>query len=312
MRIAIVGTGGVADRHLGVLAQISGCQVVGHVSATRRRAEAQAGRWGGRPYTDPAELLERERPEAVWVCVTPDRHGALEELLIERDVPMFIEKPLSNDLATAERIAAKLAARRLVVGVGYKFRALDTLARVRALLAERPARLVLGSWHDTTPAPPWWRDDARSGGQVVEQATHLVDLARLLVGEPEVVAAAARHHPRADYPSCTVAQVTAALLRFPHGVPGTLTATCLLEGPLAIQLQLVCDGRALTITERALRLETGLQMEEIPVTVDPFLVEDQVFVQAVRARDPDAVLCSYADALATHRVALAIRAAAWA
>jgi predicted dehydrogenase len=310
MRVAIAGTGGVADRHLGVLARVPGCRVVGHLSTTRQRADAQAGRWGGRPYTDLAELLERELPEAVWVCVTPDRHGPVEELLIDRDIPMFIEKPLSNDLLTAERIAAKLATKRLVVGVGYKFRALDTLPRVRAMLAERPARLVLGSWHGATPAPPWWRDQARSGGQVVEQATHLVDLARLLVGEPEIIAAAAQHHPRADYPSCTVAQVTAALLRFPDGVPGTLTASCLLQGPLAIQLQLVCDGRALTITERALRIDTGRQTEEVPVAADPFLVEDQVFVRAVHDGNPDAVLCSYADALATHRVAVAIRSAA--
>jgi predicted dehydrogenase len=311
MKVALVGSGGVANRHLGVLANMSDCTVVGHVSASIERAQAQALRWGGQPYDALEHMLERERPDAVWVCVTPDRHGQIEETLIARSLPFFVEKPVSNDLVTAERIAAHLANRALVVAVGYKFRALDTLPRVRAMLEETPAQLALGAWHDTTPSAAWWRDEDRSGGQLVEQATHLVDLARVLLGEPRVLAAAMQQRPRPGYPDWTAAQVTAALLLFSERIPTTLTATCLLQGPLSMQLQLVCEGRALTLTERILRVESGRQLEdEIPVTVDPFLVEDERFLEAVRDQNPHRVLCDYADALATHRVAMAIRSAA--
>jgi myo-inositol 2-dehydrogenase/D-chiro-inositol 1-dehydrogenase len=310
MRVAIVGTGGVAIRHLGVLSQLNGCSVVGHMSASRERAEAQSLQWGGRAYDGVDHMLEREEPDAVWVCVTPDRHGAIEEALIERGVPFFVEKPLSNDVSTAERIAALLEGRRLVVGVGYKFRGLDTLARVRDMLEDHPAQLALGAWHDRTPAPDWWRDELRSGGQLVEQATHILDLARVLLGEPRVLSAALGHRARPSYPDWTAAQVTAALLVFRDDVPATLTATCLLDGPLTIRLQLVCEGRALTITERTLRVETGREVEEFPVTVDPFRVEDEGFLRAVADDNPGGVLCNYADALATHRVAFAILSAA--
>ncbi len=310
MKVAIVGTGGVAARHLGVLAQIDSLEIVGHVSRHAERAESQAQRWGGRAHDGVEPMLDRERPDAVWVCVTPDRHGPIEETLIARGIPFFVEKPLSNDLATAERVAGLLERGPLVVGVGYKLRALDTLVPVRRLLAERPARLVVGAWHDVTPSPAWWQDERRSGGQVVEQATHLIDLARVLVGEPDVLGAVARHDARAAYPGCDVAEATAALLRFPGGVPGTLTATCLLEGHLAMHLQLASEGRAIDVSERAVRVETGLTTEEFPTSVDPFLVEDEAFVRAVRSADPTAVLCGYADALATHRVAIAIRSAA--
>jgi predicted dehydrogenase len=255
-------------------------------------------------------MLERERPDAVWVCVTPDRHGGIEETLITHQVPFFVEKPLSNDLDTAERIAAQLAVASLVVGVGYKFRALDTLPRVRAMLTDSPAQLALGAWHDKTPGPEWWRDERRSGGQLVEQATHLLDLARLLLGEPRVLGAAMRYRARPAYPDWTAAQVTAALLMFPNSVPATLTATCLLEAPLAIQLQLVCEGRALTITERSLRVDIGNHTEEFSVAADPFEVEDQCFLEALRQANPRGVLCDYADALATQRVAFATRSAA--
>ena len=42
MKVAIVGTGGVAQRHLGVLAQLPDLQIVGHVSMDPDRATAQA------------------------------------------------------------------------------------------------------------------------------------------------------------------------------------------------------------------------------------------------------------------------------
>jgi predicted dehydrogenase len=239
--------------------------------------------------------------------VTPDRHGEPEETLIERGIPFLVEKPLSNDLATADRIAAHLVERPLITAVGYKLRALDTLPRVRDLLAERPARLILASWHDVTPSAAWWRDPERSGGQVVEQATHLVDLARVLIGEGELLCGAIAA-PSADM---GMAQVSAALLRFGE-VPAALTATCVLQARHTVQLQLVCDGQVLTQTEHALRVETAQARAEYPVLTDPFLVEDEAFVRAVRSGDPHQVLCSYSDALRTHRLCCDIqRRATW-
>jgi len=47
-------------------------------------------------------------------------------------------------------------------------------------------------------------------------------------------------------------------------------------------LQLICEGRALTITERTLSVETGRDAQEFAVTVDPFLVEDECFLPGRR------------------------------
>jgi myo-inositol 2-dehydrogenase/D-chiro-inositol 1-dehydrogenase len=310
VRVAVVGTGGVARRHLGVLRSMHDVELVGHVSADPSRAEAQAAQWGGRAFTTADELLERERPDAVWVCVTPDRHGPLEHALIDANVPFFVEKPLSVDLEPAETIAARLAATGVLAAVGYKFRALDTLDRVRELLDDRPPRMVLGAWHDAMPSPPWWRQAARSGGQIVEQATHLIDLARFLVGEGSVESAVGARWRRPDAPDSDVPDVSGALLRFQTtdgDVPGVFSATCLLEGREAIHLQLVCEGRVLTLSDRALTIDTGQHRSEIATSSDPFEVEDRLFLDAVRHRDASRVLSSYVDALKTHRLCCAIR-----
>jgi predicted dehydrogenase len=310
VKIAFVGTGGVARRHLSVLSQLEEIEVVGHVSESVSRAEEQAAQWGGRAFSQLSEVLQVESPDAVWVCVTPDRHGALELELIDAGVPFFVEKPLSVDLPTAELVAQRLGGAALVTAVGYKFRALDTLARVRELLVERPPRMVFAAWHDALPPPEWWRQAARGGGQIVEQATHLLDLARVLVGEAEVIAGLGRRWARSDTPGSDVPDVSAAFLHFSTAdgyVPGVVSATCLLRGPQAVHLQLVCQGRVLTVSERSLIVETGRDMDRVATHSDPFLAEDRAFVEAVRERNPDRVLCDYADALESHRLACAVR-----
>jgi predicted dehydrogenase len=172
--------------------------------------------------------------------------------------------------------------------------------------------MVLAAWHDALPPPPWWRRAAQGGGQVVEQATHLLDLARVLVGEGEVVCGLGGQWPRGDVADADVPDVSAALLRVvasDGSIPGMLSATTLLRGGQAIHLQLVCEGRVLTLSERSLVIETGREVDEMLSTADPFLVEDAAFIDAVRLGDPSRVLCDYADALTTHRLAVAVRSA---
>lgn len=96
--------------------------------------------------------------------------------MIEQKLPFFIEKPLATDLATAEGIAAGVATTGLVTAVGYHWRYLDTTERAQELLSN-PARLALGYWLDFTPPPAWWARREQSGGQMVEQTTHIFDLA---------------------------------------------------------------------------------------------------------------------------------------
>src|SRR5436189_115091 len=79
------------------------------------------------------------------------------------------------------------------------------------------------------PPPPWWRHVAESGGQAVEQATHLYDAARFLVGEAEVHGAASAHSPRADHPDADVDSVAAAVLRFETGAIGAFVNTSVLD-----------------------------------------------------------------------------------
>jgi len=302
MKVAVIGAGNIGGKHIGILSEEPGVEIVGIVSPPPERASAAAGQWGVTAYASHDELLGREQPEAVWVCVPPWAHGPIELALIDRGIPFFIEKPLSADRDTAERIALALDGKGVIIAVGYHWRAMDTLPEVRETLAENPPRMVLGAWHDATPPPEWWRHQATSGGQIVEQATHLFDAARYLAGEAVVIAATATRYGQAAYPDADVADVSAALLRFVGGATGVFTATCLLGGLAAQYVQFVCERLLVTVTRKGVSYDRGDSLREVLLGNDPFVTEDRAFLEAVRRNDPALVACSYADALLTHRL----------
>jgi predicted dehydrogenase len=316
IRLGLVGTGWITGLHLPVLERLDRSDLVGVVSGSIDRAASISTRWGGSPYSDIRPMLERERPQAVYVCLPPHRSAAVCELLVERDIPFLTEKPLAAAAADAERVAAALRGRHLVTAVGYNWRGLDFLPLVRERLAERPARLVLGRWTGRLPPPVWWRHVAEGGGQVVEQATHLYDAARFLVGEADVVAATSGRSARPDLPDADVDDVASAILRFECGAIGTFVNASIL-GSDQISLDLLSDGCRTTIRMRpspagprwALTTDDGSGERQVEAVRDPYEVQAEAFLDAVAHDDPDRVLSSYADALVTDRLVRAVVAA---
>jgi myo-inositol 2-dehydrogenase/D-chiro-inositol 1-dehydrogenase len=304
-RIALIGGGGVARRHATVLAGFGDVAIVGVVDVVPEAAATVAQETGAVPFDDVEAMLDATAPDAVYVCVPPFAHGPPERMLVERSIPFFVEKPLSAGLAVAEEVAAAVARRGLLTATGYHWRYRDGVARARELLGETPPRLAIGTWLDTVPPVAWWTRRERSGGQVVEQATHLLDTMLDLVGAVEEVYAVASFAPRAPFPDADVDDVTAATLRFAGGPIGALAATSLLPARHRAAVELLCDGRRLLLSETALVLQDG---ETVELAEDPWLAKrriDRAFVDAVQGRGDD-VRAPYATALTTHRVACAI------
>ena len=298
----MVGTGGIAERHLEVLSVEPGVEIAGFVSGRFENARRAAGRWGGRPYQGIEELLHGEDIDAAWVTVPPHAHGEIERALVARRVPFFVEKPLSADRETARGIAAAISEADLVTAVGYQWRALDTLSTVREALSDRPPLLVLASWQGALPGPAWWRRREQSGGQMVEQATHLFDLARLLAGEARVLHAAEGAGQRSDAADADVPVASVATLRFEGGALGSFSATSLLSRTAFVGLQFFCEGLLVTVTREGVSYEDSSGRRQEPTANDPIAATDRAFLQAVKEGDSTLVLSSYADAMKTHEL----------
>jgi myo-inositol 2-dehydrogenase / D-chiro-inositol 1-dehydrogenase len=302
VRAGLVGAGGGGARHARTLAALEDVELVGIADALPGACDALAAELGARAF-DSVDRLLRERPDAVWLCVPPFAHGDLELAVLGAGLPLFVEKPLAADPATAETVAEAVAAAGVPTATGYHWRHLDTVARARELLRGAPPRLVTVTWQDKVPPPAWWRTTARSGGQVVEQATHVLDLARVLAGEVAEVHAAAAP---SSAPDRDVADATTAVLTFASGAVGTLAAACTLAAKGRAGIDVAADGVLVELTETSLRVSGADGVEETSPAVDARHAVDRAFVDVLSGRPAPPGLVDYAEALRTHRLACAI------
>lgn len=316
LRLALIGAGWITPAHLAALDRLGRTQLVGVASAREESARATADPRGAAAYVDVERMLDEQRPDVAYVCVPPSVAIAVLGQLVERGIPFLTEKPLAaTDADGPARIAAGVAERGLVAAVGYHLRALDALGEVRERLAGNPVHLLTARWLSGTPAPAWWLREEVGGGQVVEQATHFYDLARLLVGEASVVGAASTREEPVVPAGADVVDATAAVLRFETGAVGSFANTRRLASAV-VEVELAASDLLITIRRVGddpgsweVVFDNGQSLHTVPPGRDPYAAQAAVFLDAVEAGDPTRVLSSYSDALQTDRLTRAVVAA---
>ncbi|HXI19032.1 MAG TPA: Gfo/Idh/MocA family oxidoreductase [Chloroflexota bacterium] len=327
VRIGFAGTGGIAGAHLINLVRIPEAEVVALYDVDRERCEVamrringqqdQAARPGGpeprklqaKVYTDFKAMLTEAGLHAVYICVPPFAHGDLELAAIDAGLALFVEKPVALSLDLARQVAHGIEAKSLVSASGYQTRYSEATDRAKELIGNKTIGMALGFYLGGLPGTPWWRVQAQSGGQLVEQATHTVDLMRYLVGDVTKVYAAGALRLLKDTPSYDIFDVATTTLHFASGAIGTVANTSALNGGSATGapsgVHLILQDMRLEIWGTTLKVTVGGKTEEHRFSAQPMLAEDQAFVEAVARKDPNRVRSSYLDAARTLAVTLA-------
>jgi predicted dehydrogenase len=308
IRIGFVGCGKNGRGHLSQLRKIETADVVA-VCDTQESLAAQAAEGtDAKAYTNFHQMLDDTALDAVYLSVPPFVHGEMEFALIDRGIPFYVEKPVTLDLKLGRQIADAVRAKNLLTCVGYQLRYFATVDAARKVLANNTVGLASGYyWVGTGRAMlgNWWSERQKSGGQLVEQATHTLDMMRFLVGEiEEVFCYEAQRQFTPDQTDCP--DITAMAVKFANGAVGTMSCVSSLSA---------ADGFAnvldITFGEKYLRWSPGsvVVKHEGKETEAPgeaaFTSADNAFVEAVRLKDKSLILSDYDEGLRTVAVTLA-------
>ncbi len=305
VNIAFVGTGGIANHHMRTLAEIDCAEMVGFFDLDIARAEATAAAFGGNAYPSLEALCDGSSPDAVYVCLPPFAHGEIETELARRKLPMFVEKPVAVDMGSGRRVLDAVQDSGVITAVGYHWRYMDNTERAQELVGNDPVGFALGGWMGGMPGVAWWRVRAQGGGQIVEQTTHIVDLARHLMGEVVQVHATARTGLMAEVENYDIHDATVTNFVFASGAIASLTSTCLLSAGGQVGLDLYQRGRVVRLRAHELIVEESTGTQTHLLGNNPTRAEDEAFVHAVATGDSSAIRSDYADALRTLEVTLA-------
>ncbi|WP_342041607.1 Gfo/Idh/MocA family protein [Bacillus sp. OTU2372] len=306
MKVGFVGTGWFTKTHANILGEMNGVDVTAFCGTSLEKAEKEARNWSNATgYTNVEEMLDKQKLDAVYICVPPHSHGPIEYALIERNIPFFVEKPLAMN-EVPDEIAKKIAEKGLITSVGYHWRYKALTNRAVSLLNESQVGMALGYWMGNMPMVPWWRDVHKSGGQFVEQTTHIVDLLRYLCGEIiEVYAAFNNQIMQGKVEGTTVSDVGSVTMKLENGIIATISNTCILHNSSKVGLDIYTDNGVIELSNDLLRVVKGNKVEEYKEETNPYLEENRIFLQAVQTGDPSNILSTYQDAIKTHRVTVA-------
>ena len=199
VRLAILGTGRMADYHAERFREVANCQILAAVDVDRTRAEAFCKKHGiPTAYTNLEDVLARADIDAVS-NVTPDGfHAPLSIKCLKAGKHVLCEKPLALNYPDARRMVAVAQKAGLINMVNLSYRDWPCIQAVSALVQRGglgEMRHVEASylqswlpskiWGDWRTTPTWlWRLSSSHGskGALGDVGVHIIDFATYPVG----------------------------------------------------------------------------------------------------------------------------------
>jgi predicted dehydrogenase len=255
INVAIIGAGFMGRAHSNAWRQVSAfsaprltphLKVICGLEGRQVRAMARAYGWG-ETATDWREVVARSDINLVDICTPGDSHAEIAIAAARAGKVVFCEKPLANTVRDAERMLAAVERAGVTHMICHNYRRVPAVSLAQQIIKERRIGNIrhfrgtyLQDWLRDPAFPLVWRLDRRKAGSgaLGDIASHVIDLARMLVGEIAEVAGATatfvKTRPLPDDPSrkgrVTVDDAAVAAVRFANGAIGSIEATRLALG----------------------------------------------------------------------------------
>ena len=232
LRTAILGCGGFAHRLAQKLKQLEAdFEMVAFCNRTVEKAEAFSQQYsnGQAPaFSDHHQLFEQVPLDVVVISLPPYAHSDEVEIAAKLGTHVFIEKPIALTSEQGWQMVHAAENAGIVTQVGFMFRFGEAIERLKGLIDSGeagPVGLMSARYFCNALHAPWWRKRDLSGGQLVEQVIHMVDLMRFLMGDALTAYSRQENIFHQDMQDYTVEDVSATVFGFSKGGLGVIYAT---------------------------------------------------------------------------------------
>jgi predicted dehydrogenase len=215
IKAVLIGTGGWGGHHARILAahrDVEFCAVAGR---TPEKAKARAEQHGVRWYINVQEMLDREHPDLVNICLPNKGHFETTLQVIRAGVPLFVEKPLVFDLKQADTLLDEAAKRKLFFAINFNHRYAKPVQMAReAIQSGRLGAIAFATWRFGGNG-----GDCPEHENLLETQCHGFDMLEYLCGPIDSVAAQMTDKPGMKYSTMVLA------LHFANGAVGSLVGS---------------------------------------------------------------------------------------
>ena len=312
VRLAVVGTGWQGQGHLTTLRDIKDIQVVGICDLNNEMLSKAVSKFGVKGFNNYVEMLEETNPDGVIICTPPEVREFLVREAAERGIHCFIEKPPAKNLEMAKKVDEILDRTGVINSVGFMYRYSGAVEKTRELIAGRRVALVRSAMLDGLALRPnwprWFFDKERSGGPAFDQAIHIFDLSRYLLGEVDQVTGYQDNLVVSKGEDFTIEDSFSLTMKYTNGILQSHTHTWVYPGVFT-QIELISDELHLTL-DLAKGIVSG-KVDEQEILFESkddalYRLELEAFVMAIAENNQDHVLSTYKDSIQSLSVALKV------
>jgi UDP-N-acetylglucosamine 3-dehydrogenase len=198
VRVAVIGCGSIAKhRHIPEYVGNPNVEIVAFCDVVKERAESYAKAHGGKAYTDYKEVLEKEKPDAVSVCLPNVLHAPVSIAAAKAGAHVLCEKPMATSEAEAEEMIAAAKSAGVYLMIGHNQRLMPPHVKAKEVLQEgRLGKVLTFRTSFGHPGPEGWsidgagswffRKDEAFVGAMGDLGVHKADLIRWMLDD-EVV-----------------------------------------------------------------------------------------------------------------------------
>ena len=232
LRTGILGCGNFANRHASNLItlpeEIELTAFCDHHEQNAREFSEKYSHGSGAIFTDHQAMFEKAGLDLIVICLPPFAHTDEVEFAARHGVHILIEKPIALSSQHAWQMVEAVENARVKTQVGFMFRFGTAIERLKELITSGEvgsAGLMTARYFCNSLHADWWRDRSKSGGQLVEQVIHMVDLMRYLMGDAISVYSRQENVFHREVNDYTVEDVSATVFGFQGGALGVIYAT---------------------------------------------------------------------------------------
>jgi myo-inositol 2-dehydrogenase / D-chiro-inositol 1-dehydrogenase len=216
IRVCLVGAGVWGWQHARVFSKrrdVTLCAIAGR---NREKTESRAAEFGLPAYTNLLEMLEKEKPDLVSVCLPNLEHFDATLQVIQAGHHLLAEKPLVFDLGEADQLLAEAEKRRLFFAINFNHRYAKPVRLAHQAIQEgKLGRITHAIWRfggeaNVSPHPH---------ANLIETQCHGFDQLEYLCGPIQSVMAEMTDLTKGGYRTMVLA------LRFANEAVGSLVGT---------------------------------------------------------------------------------------
>jgi myo-inositol 2-dehydrogenase/D-chiro-inositol 1-dehydrogenase len=185
IRIGILGVGRIGRLHARLIAggEVPGLALSAICDVDAEAAQSISSALGVEIASSAEKLMSRPTTDAVAICTSVDTHVDLLVTAASIGKPVFLEKPVSFDLADVDRGLAVAERANLFLQVGFNRRFDPAHASIRSAVASgEVGELHLVRISSRDPAPPPLEYLRVAGGLLLDMTVHDFDMARFVTG----------------------------------------------------------------------------------------------------------------------------------